>query len=647
MNPLIENSISRFVHRFVARYYRQITLLSILLTVISFWVIATQWNINSDFKALLPQDSDAAAAMEEVGDRVGSGSALFVVVDSPDMEANKKFAGDFARKLRQLPPVSLAHFHNDKTFYEKHQLLYLKKEDLETLRKRIDEKIEDEKKEANPLFASLGSSDDEDEAFIKTDDLKAKYEHLAHRDHREYLVSEDGFSLTIIVRFSESSTDLEATNKLIEKVKSVGQNLDPASYNPKMKLEYGGGLINRQQEYGSIVSDIKSSAVFTLLGLLTVIALYFRRFRATALVMIPLIMGVAWTLALAFLVFGELTTVSAFIFAILLGLGIDFSIHLLSGYDHSRLEGLEPVEALVRTYQGVGSATVIGAMTTFATFVVLSFADFRGLSQFGQVASSGVAFTLAAMIVVLPALILTFNDVIPHEIGNGAEHEENISPLLSAETIGRFAPLAIALAVSFTAVAITQYPNIEFEENFRKLGEVNWPWERANEATAKEKRQKDAREKGEATADTVEGSALDVRRRADLESYRKERRQETTEEKFESALKGQRSSTPTVLLFDDADEAHRVSRYMRKLKRNGKLETMRSVASIFAFLPGTKKEQTQRMEEIRKIRKLLDSEDLSFLDKDEKKRLEEFRQKLDVEPIDVHDLPQWTKMLFK
>lgn len=647
MNPLIENFISRFVHRFVARYYVRITILSAVVTAVAIWVIATQWNINSDFRALLPQDSEAAQAMEEVGERVGSGSALFVVVDSPDMEANKEFAGDFAEQLRQMPSVALAHYHNDKDFFEKRQLLYLRKPGLGEIRERIAEKIEQEKKEANPLFASLESEDeDEDGEFIETGDIRAKYSDRAHRQP-EYFVAEDGYSLTMIVRFTESSTDMAATNRLISKVKQTGQDLNPESYNRKMTLEYGGGLINRQDDYGQILGDIKSSALFTLLGLFLVISLYFRRIRATALIMIPLIMGVCWTLAVAFLMFGELTTVSVFIFAILLGLGIDYSIHLLSGYDHARLEGRKPQEALIRTYKGVGGATTIGAMTTFATFVVLSFADFRGLSQFGQVASTGVAFTLTAMIVVLPSLILTFNAVVEHDITHRVNADKSITPFVTTRQIGTFAPWAVGIALVVTGLSVSQYGKLAFEEDFRNLGNIEWPWERAEGNHSPAEMQRDARAQAKRLGKRVWWTAVDRRQVIDPDSYEKVRLHDTTEEKFRSALRNRRSSTPTVLLFDDAREAARVTEYMRRLNREGKLDTINSITSVHAFVPGSQQVQERRREELEKIQKLLNEEDLSFLDDEERDKLEKFRDQLQAPPFDRRDLPTWAKRLFR
>jgi hypothetical protein len=649
MTGLLKRFIAVFFRRIVGRHYLVISALSILLSGLAIWVIATRWNINSDFKALLPQTSAAYQAMEEVGDRVGSGSALFVVIDSPDGEANKRFAKVYAEKLRGLPEVALAHYHNDKSFFKKHQLLYLDEPDLQKLRDKLADKIRDKKRKANPLFVSLGSSDDDDDdELIDKKQLEEKYQDLAHEDYKEYLVSDDGYALTIVVRFVESSTNLEATNRLLNKVKDLGQSLEPSEYHPEMALEYGGGLINRQKEYSSILDDVQTSAVFTLVGLFLIIALYFRRLRAISFVLTPLIMSVLWTLAIGFLVYGELTTVTVFIFAILLGLGIDFSIHLLSGYDHARAEGKEPVEALIECYNTTGKATVVGAFTTFVTFLVLSFAQFRGLSQFGQVASVGVMCTLLAMMVVLPALILTVHRFKPHEPSAAGALFGLSMPEWAKETrVRRFAPVLLLLAAGLTAFAAVQSPQLRFEENFRRVGKFTPPWQAAEKKEEKKDPAAEAESQAAHLARKVASQAVQVRSQVDPDTYKPDRKQKTTGQKYTSAVSGKQSSTPTLLLFDDPENARRVYEHMSALKREGKLETVRSVASIYAFMPGTLDAQKARMDEIAALGKVIDDDDRSFLDKKDRKRVAELDDRVDVEPFSIYDLPTWTKRLFK
>lgn len=634
-----------YMERIIARFYVPITLLSLVVSALAIWVIATTWNINSDFKALLPETAPAALAMTEVADRVGSGSALFVVIDSPSQEANLKFAEVYSKALRELPSVALAHYHNDKEFFEKHQLLYMDASDIKTLRERIEKSIHDKKKESNPLFVSLRKKKD-DGVFVDTSDIEQKYSNQVQDEYKEYLISDDGYSLTIIVRFVESSTDLVATNTLLDRVRALSAELNPQSYHPEMVVELGGGLVNRQKEYTSIVDDIITSAIFTVVGLFTIIALYFRRLRAVALVMGPLIMGIVWTLATAFVIYGELTTITVFIFAILLGLGIDFAIHLLAGYDHERLNGHEPVDALIHCFMGTGKATVLGGLTTFATFFVLSFAQFKGLAQFGTVASMGIVYALIGMLMVMPAMLLTMQRVKPYLPKAPGKDAPFWDRHVNNAMVEKWSRPALIFALLFSAFSIFEFHNVRFEENFRKIGVIEPVWI-DRDLEQREADLKALERQAQQTARAVFVSARSVRESLAPDTFVMDREQKSVGSKYNSAVSGKQSSTPTIMLFDDAKSTQQVYSVMKKMHDEGELKTVRSVASIFAFLPGTPEQQEERMVEIRALKEVLDREGTTFLNDEQKKTVEDLQHKLDVSPVTLQDLPDWTKRLFR
>jgi len=638
------------MRRVIARFYRSITVASVALTALAVFVIATRWNIDSDLNALLPDQAPAAQAMREVSDRVGSGSSLFVVIDSPDREANLRYAADYTAKLQAMPQIALAHYHNDKTFFEKNKLLYMEREDLASLRERIEKTIKQRKREANPLFVSLKPrKKKKDDGVLEVNDLEQKYaRQMAHQDYKEYLFSDDGYALTIIVRFVESSTDLNSTNALIDKVRGMATDLDPASYHKEMTVDFGGGLASRQRQYNSIVDDIKTSAIFTLLGLFLLLSFYFRRPRAVVTVSAPLLMGVSWTLAIAFLLYGQLTAITVFIFAVLLGLGIDFSIHMLHGYDRGRANGLEPVDALADCAKTTGLATSVGGLTTLATFLVLTMANFKSLSQFGAVASIGVIATLTATIVTMPALVMTFHWLKPHEVAPvEATHRRRarIDAWLST-WLHRLAPVTLVFAMIFTALAANQARGVGFEENFYRFGKFYWPWEDAPN-TEKYERERGTRVQAYDAAKSIAASAEAVRERISPETYVRERLQKTTGDKYTSALQNKTSSTPTILLFDNPDKAEATALKARSAMRETEYPSISSISSIYDFLPGTANQQSERMDEIKRLREVLDKEDLEFLEGDEKKRVEDLKKMLEVEPVTVEDLPEWTKRFFK
>ena len=236
LQDVLRTLFERLIRRVVARYTSAILVVALGVTALSVWVMATRWNINSDLNALLPESSPAATAMREVSARMGSGSSLFVVIDSPDQEATLRFAGDYTARLREMPGIALAHYHNDKAFFEQHQLLYVSEEDLGHLYTEVREAIRQRKKEANPLFVSLGSAkkksqEAESARAANFAQMQQRYaEEMAHQNYKEYLFSDDGYALVVIVRFVESSTDMVATNKLIDAVRDVAAELNPASY---------------------------------------------------------------------------------------------------------------------------------------------------------------------------------------------------------------------------------------------------------------------------------------------------------------------------------------------------------------------------------------------------------------------------------
>lgn len=642
----IARLLEQHIRRIVAKHYILLSVLSLALTALAVFTIVTKLNINSDFKALLPETSEAVKALNEVDTRIGGGSSLFVVVDSPDRQKNIEFAKTFSAALYKMDGVALAHYHNDKTFFEAHQLLYMDVEDLRSIHDRVKKRIRQAKKEANPFFVSLGPS--KKSAPLTTSDLEQKYAQRGeHQRYNEYLVSDDGFALVILVRFVESSTNMVATNNLITQVRELGQSLDPASFHPKMKIELGGALANRQKQYNSILGDIRLSAIFTILGVLLFIAAYFGRFRAVALLLSPLIMSVLWTLALAFLIFGELTIITVFIFAILLGLGIDFGIHLLSGYDHARLDGHEPVEALVQCYQGTGLATVLGATTTFCTFAVLSFAQFKGLSQFGVVASIGVLGTLLAMLVSLPSMLLTFHRILPHSPSTRRKTTRNT--LLTPKRFNRLVkgalPVALALIVASTVGALTQVGDVFFEEDFYEISEITWPWQRKNLTQRKENSR--IRNLARINARHITFNAEKARQSMSPETYKASRYQKSVGQKYTSALQGRFTSAPSILLFDSSQKTKETFQRMEKARKDGDINTWKVLNSIYSFMPGTMEEQEAKMVEIKRIKALLDNEPRSFLKRSERDKLDKLRKKTQVSPLTIYDMPLWTKMLFK
>lgn len=89
----------------------------------------------------------------------------------------------------------------------------------------------------------------------------------------------------------------------------------------------------------------------------------------------------------------------------MIGLGIDFGIHLLFRYEEEFLKCGHTDDALDRALLGTGSDITLGAISTAVAFWAVGFTNFTGISELGTIAGSGVILCLISTLIVLPALI--------------------------------------------------------------------------------------------------------------------------------------------------------------------------------------------------------------------------------------------------
>ena len=530
--PFVRDGLGGLIG-FVARHHGKVLLLSVLLTIAAVVVILLRFDIRSDLKDLMPENSRSVRDTFAIADRMGSVTSLTIIVEVPERtlapgmlgsasyeacvaensgdplvliddapgDAEEVcgdplvlFARDLTAALQAMDTIGYAHFHNDKRFFEENILLYASVEDLEALYEELDTSLTDARRQSGEYKACLLTATQAGECDALEPGLKKRSEEgaeaeevdlseggLRERLGARYATSElasvptypvyqlpDGaWIIRIQVRFRDASTSLKATQSHLEEIEALVARLGPERYHREMRIAYGGGFKTQQGEYESIVNDILVSGGTTVGGILLLLFVFFRRVRVAFIVVLPLAMAIAWTLALAFLTIGYLNLITAFIFAILLGLGIDFGIHVLARYDEERLRGRDAEQAMRVSVIEVGSANFAGGMTTAATFFTLLLAEFRGFSQFGLVAGLGVLISLFAMLSVLPALVLTLQRLLPTTTKVKEVHEP---PSTLTLRWSRWVAVALVLAAgSFVAFSVVEVDEVQFEENFYRL----------------------------------------------------------------------------------------------------------------------------------------------------------------------------------
>jgi hopanoid biosynthesis associated RND transporter like protein HpnN len=126
-----------------------------------------------------------------------------------------------------------------------------------------------------------------------------------------------------------------------------------------------------------------------------------RRLDDAALVMIPLALAAAFTVASAVLADIPFNFADVIVLPLLLGIGVDSGIHLVH---RARVTRGEETNLLATS---TARAVVVSALTTVASFGTLGLATHLGLATLGRLLTLGVLWTIVCNLLVLPSLIVS------------------------------------------------------------------------------------------------------------------------------------------------------------------------------------------------------------------------------------------------
>ncbi len=140
-----------------------------------------------------------------------------------------------------------------------------------------------------------------------------------------------------------------------------------------------------------------------------------------------LLVGLAYTLAFATLTIGHLNILTITFVPILIGLAIDYGVHLISRYEEELRHGKSEEAALTKAMVFTGQGIFTGAFTTAGAFLAMIFTNFKGIQEMGVICGGGLLICFVPMMTLLPILLLRGRqNVLDHELGDPAYQRARI-----------------------------------------------------------------------------------------------------------------------------------------------------------------------------------------------------------------------------
>ena len=174
-------------------------------------------------------------------------------------------------------------------------------------------------------------------------------------------------------------------------------------------VQLGGGYVIALEDSGLIMQDMVRNGILSFVVIVLLYYFCYRRLAAIAYSAVPLMVGQALTLAVAWIFLRQLNSATTGFTAMLMGLGTDFTIVMYGRYIEERHKGL-PLDAALQKVMGSSAFGVFtGAITSAGTFYAMCITEYKGLKDFGFLVGSGILLCMVAILFLLPAMI-AWND---------------------------------------------------------------------------------------------------------------------------------------------------------------------------------------------------------------------------------------------
>lgn len=187
-----------------------------------------------------------------------------------------------------------------------------------------------------------------------------------------------------------------------------------------------------------------------------------RPLKATAC----LVVGLGYTVGFATLTVGHLNLLTITFVPILIGLAIDFGVHLITRFEEELSRGRPERIALDKALVATGTGICTSGFTIAAAFLAMTLTGFKGIREMGIIAGGGLLVCLVPMMTMLPAMLLSRREsgVSARPPGKAKHRRERIEQLWLKR------PRAtVAVGLVLTIVAVAELQKISFDYNLLNL----------------------------------------------------------------------------------------------------------------------------------------------------------------------------------
>ena len=460
--------------------------------------LAEQLKLEMQFKNLMPQQHPTVQEYDRIVDTFTAASNIIIAARGEE-RVLKGFAEEMVPQLRAMTDyIRRVDYKLNQEFFSRYGFMLAKTKDLENMGDQFtDLGLVPFLTHLNDAFEktyvadgeSISNQEKEDKAVQSLDGIQyllntmqayvEQGDELGADRAREtvdrflvgdpYFISQDKDMLLIIAHPTFTVNEIDLTVDAINAIDALIAEVSTAY--PGLDAGTTGTMALARDEMVAASEDMYVSSILAFILIILLFILSFRMWSAPLLAGISLVIGVVWAAGFATLTIGSLNIMTSMFAVVLIGLGIDFNIHIISAYNENRASGLSVRDAMEEALTKVGNGVVIGAASTALAFLTMLVSENAGMKEFGLISGSGVLFCMLAAILVLPSLL-----VIRDRLMQRIRKDRFVTKSTEFVFLGKTALIlekrpfwVLSAALVLTAFLLYEALNIQFNYNYLDL----------------------------------------------------------------------------------------------------------------------------------------------------------------------------------
>ena len=404
-----------------------------MVTIITI-ALAANLKLTTRWSDLLPLDDPIVREFDKIIKEYDTASNSIIVVRGPEKQI-KAFADDIAPRIEQMTEeVKRVDYKLNRAFLEHHGLMLTKASDLKDmvdifqdlslipLLRHINDNFE---KTYVGSEENISTKEKEDKAvafldgiqfWLQTMDQYATGYDLPSEARADsaverlligdsYLISQDKRMLLMAVEPTFSMLDTDRMMKHVDALQAILDERLP--HYPEVEAGLTGMLPLGHDEMAYSMKDMQTTSVLAFVLVIALFIVSFRIWTAPILAGVNLLLGIIWAAGFGAIFLDSLNLFTQMFAVILIGVRIDYSIHIISVYHEMRYKGESLGDAVQSTLLKSGSGVITGALTTACAFFTLMISNSRGMKEMGLILRIGIISCMLSSLMVLPSLLVT------------------------------------------------------------------------------------------------------------------------------------------------------------------------------------------------------------------------------------------------